>query len=103
MGKPVVSTTIGAEGLPLVAGQDLLLADDPQSFAAALVTVLTNDEKAAELGRQGCATVREKFGWGPVAERFSEICRDAAAGSRRDARSAVTPGSRRGYWLFGAE
>ena len=37
MEKPVVSTTVGAEGLPLTDGVELLLADEPQTFAEAVV------------------------------------------------------------------
>ena len=101
--KPVVSTTIGAEGLPLAAGQDLLLADDPQSFAAAVVSVLTDDTVAAQLAQRGLATVREKFGWGRVAQRFSELCAAATHDHDRSASDALSLVERRGDSLFGAE
>ena len=83
MEKPVVSTKIGAEGLPLTPGTDLLIADSPQSFAAAVVEVLMNDDAAAALGARAAAVVREKFGWDRVAERFSTLCVSAANSRRR--------------------
>lgn len=78
MEKPVVSTTVGAEGLPLVPGTDLLISDDPESFAASVVAVLENDRLADDLGARAARTVRERFGWDAVARQFSECCVQAA-------------------------
>ena len=77
MEKAVVSTTIGAEGLPLANGVELLLADEPQAFADAVVKVLTDASCAAELGRRAAANVRQNHGWEPVTESFISICRQA--------------------------
>jgi sugar transferase (PEP-CTERM/EpsH1 system associated) len=74
MEKPIVSTTIGAEGLPVVDGAELLIADSPESFAAAVVKLLTNAAAAKEMGLRAARTVRESFGWNKVAKRFAEIC-----------------------------
>ena len=49
MEKPVVSTTIGAEGLPVSDGQELLLADTPADFSAAVVRLLTAPDFAHRL------------------------------------------------------
>lgn len=78
MEKPVISTTIGAEGLPVRDGVELLLADDPQSFADAVVRVLEDRAMARELGMRAAKTVRENFGWERVAARFAAICEEAA-------------------------
>ncbi|HUS09702.1 MAG TPA: glycosyltransferase [Pyrinomonadaceae bacterium] len=75
MGKPVVSTTIGAEGLPVMHGSELLLADTPAAFAEAVVSVLTNEGLAQRLGHTAERLVREKFGWHRVSETFADICR----------------------------
>ena len=77
MEKPIVSTTIGAEGLPVRDGAHLNIADTPEAFAAALVRLLTNESLAHELGRNAAQLVREEFGWGKVAADFAEICRRA--------------------------
>jgi len=74
MEKPVVSTSIGAEGLSLVPDQDLLIADDPQRFASAVVKLLTNRPFARTLGCQGSKTVRECFSWAKVADQFAKCC-----------------------------
>lgn len=74
MEKPVISTTIGAEGLPVRDGTELLLADTPEAFAEAVVRVLTDEEFARGLALRAAETVRAKFGWNKVAAIFAEIC-----------------------------
>jgi hypothetical protein len=74
MEKAVVSTTVGAEGLPLQNGVELLLADEPASFADAVVRVLTDHACADELGQRAATVVRENFGWRQVTEQFMSIC-----------------------------
>jgi glycosyltransferase involved in cell wall biosynthesis len=78
MEKPVVSTTVGAEGLPVRDGEDLLIADTPRAFADAVVRVLTDAELARGLGERSASTVREQFGWDKVAAVFAEACGRAA-------------------------
>jgi len=74
MKKAIVSTTIGAEGLPVTDGNELRIADTPETFAAAVIELLNNPQMATEMGHQACETVRAKFGWSGVAQRFTEIC-----------------------------
>jgi glycosyltransferase involved in cell wall biosynthesis len=79
MARPVVSTSLGAEGLQSVAGQHLLIADDPDEFAAAVVRVLNEPELAMRLGAAGRALVSESFSWRGAAETLSAFFRQAAA------------------------
>ena len=74
MEKAVVSTTVGAEGLPLTNGVELLLADEPETFAAAVVSVLADSAYANDLGQRAASVVREKFGWQQVTDRFISLC-----------------------------
>jgi glycosyltransferase involved in cell wall biosynthesis len=62
-GVPVVSTTVGAEGLATAAGENILLADEPEAFAAAVEQVLTDPALAARLGAGGRATVEQHYDW----------------------------------------
>lgn len=78
MEKPVVSTTIGAEGLPVSDGEQLLLADTPKAFSDAVVKLLMSPEFAQTLGMRAAATVRQQFGWEEVASRFAELCARAS-------------------------
>ena len=77
MGLPTVSTTIGAEGLPVVDGEHLLLADDPGSFALACIALLNDQARLTAMGDAADSYVREHFGWDGVAKRFAEFCQAA--------------------------
>ena len=77
MEKPVVSTTIGAEGLPVNDGEEIVLADTPESFAAAVVKLLQQANPAREIGARAAAKVRAEFGWESVAGSFAAICERA--------------------------
>ena len=79
MEKPIVSTTVGAEGLPVANGRELLLADTAKDFAASVVRVLTDEAEARELGARAAVAVREKFSWDKVSEAFAEACGRAVA------------------------
>jgi sugar transferase (PEP-CTERM/EpsH1 system associated) len=74
MEKAVVSTSIGAEGLPVRDGVDIVLADAPETFAAAVIQLLTDTRRAENLGRCAAAVVRAQFGWDRVADKFADAC-----------------------------
>ena len=75
MKTPVVSTTYGGEGLSLVHGVNLLIADTAREFADAVIELLGNDEKRAMLAENGWRMVNEKYDWGSMASRLVEVCR----------------------------
>jgi len=77
MEKAIVSTSIGAEGLPVSNGSEIVLADDPESFAEATVKLLQNEDMAHEIGQRAAAKVRREFGWDIVADSFAAICERA--------------------------
>ena len=52
-GRPVVSTTIGAEGLDVVNGESILIADDPAEFADHVVSLFEDRERASSLAKAG--------------------------------------------------
>jgi polysaccharide biosynthesis protein PslH len=83
MGCPVVSTRVGAEGLPLEDGMEILLADTPDELANAVVRVLTDPGLATDLSRNGADVVRSRFGWNHAAEEFVRICAQHVGSSRR--------------------
>jgi len=74
MEKAVVSTSVGAEGLPVRNDEELILADTPEAFAGSVVRLLQDQELARRLGQRAAARVRETFGWRRVAENFALIC-----------------------------
>lgn len=74
MGKVVVSTSVGAEGLPLVDGQHFVRADDPASFAAAVVSLLGDQARRRALGSAGRRLTHERYAWHQVARDFGAYC-----------------------------
>lgn len=70
-GRAVVSTTLGAEGLGARAGEHLLIADDPESFANAVIEALETPELRRRLGANGRALCQQRFTW-PAAWRALE-------------------------------
>ncbi len=85
MGVPVVSTTVGAEGLDVTDGENILIADTPESFAEASVTLLSNRERTDQLGRAAAQHVREHYSWPCVGQVFDGMCREVAANSDSEA------------------
>lgn len=77
MERPVVSTTVGAEGLPVQDGVELLIADTPDSFADAVIRALTDHEFARGLSDRAARSVRDNFGWHRVAATFTDLCERA--------------------------
>lgn len=80
-GRPVVSTTLGAEGLHLKPGRDLLLADTPAEFANAVVTLLERRGYAQEMAAHGQETVRHLYDWDLIGATFQRMLREIAARS----------------------
>ena len=70
LGIPVVTTTIGAEGLPLVPGEHAQVADTPASFAAAVLGLLRDEPLRAHLAARGRELVEASFSWGAVQSRL---------------------------------
>jgi glycosyltransferase involved in cell wall biosynthesis len=62
-GLPVVSTTIGAEGLPVLDGENALLADGAEAFAGAVTRLLTCTELRQQLGSAGRLLLEKEFTW----------------------------------------
>ena len=74
MERAVVSTTLGAEGLPVTSGRHLLLADDPAEFAQSVVRLLNDPTTRGDLGRAGRELVETGYTAEGVARQFQEIC-----------------------------
>ena len=88
MARPVVSTSRGAEGISARPGSEILLADDPASFAQAVGRVLDDRALAAELGAGGRTLVEEQYSWGASAHRLQRFFHELLE-TRRDHASAA--------------
>jgi polysaccharide biosynthesis protein PslH len=70
--KAVVSTTVGAEGLDVHHGRDIMLADDPRSFAQAVIMFLKDHQLRCRYEKAAAETAA-RYDWPAIGERFSEI------------------------------
>jgi glycosyltransferase involved in cell wall biosynthesis len=77
MAKAVVSTRIGAEGLPLVPGRHFLEAEEPTAFAEAVVALLRDPARRQALGAAGRRLVETRYGWAAVAREFETQCQES--------------------------
>ena len=79
MGKPVVSTTLGAEGLGIGPGRHYLSADEPRDFAAAVVSLLRDPAHRRQLGDAGRHLVEASYSWPRIARIFEQLCEEVVA------------------------
>jgi glycosyltransferase involved in cell wall biosynthesis len=89
MELPMVSTKIGAEGLPVRDGEEILLRDTPAEFAGAVVRLLTDKDAAKRIGGRAAQTVREKFDWQKVGDEFAALCERAVERRRKTAAASA--------------
>lgn len=77
MGKVVVSTSIGAEGLDVCPGEDIAIADTPASFSDAVVDLLRNEQRRRTIGE---AAVRkaQQYDWSAIADRLGRVLSQTA-------------------------
>lgn len=77
MGKALVSTTVGVEGIDVRHRQHVLIADTAQQFAAALVELMGNAELRRELGRAARQLVCDSYRWDAIGQRLLGAYQDA--------------------------
>ncbi len=70
MGRAVVSTSVGCEGLETIDGENIIIRDDPQGFAEAVVAVLDDAVLRHRLGENGRRTVERSYAWDVVGDRL---------------------------------
>lgn len=86
-GRPVVSTTMGAEGIPAHDGDQLIIADDEVRFAEAVISLLEDPGKAKALAGRGYDLVRQRYGWPALG---AEWCRVLEGLAQPQVNSGVT-------------
>ena len=72
-GVPVVSTTVGAEGLGTRDGDTIRIGDTPQNFASACLALLDDAAERARLSRRALQMVTDKYSWPAVADTFEKL------------------------------
>ena len=81
--RPVISTTLGAEGLDINPGSDILIADDAQQFVNQIRSLLESPQKAEAIGNAGRRLVIGKYDWrvclGGLERLYGRLLGDKAA------------------------
>ncbi len=72
-GLPVVSTTIGAEGIETRPGENILIADTPAEFAQAVVRLLRDREAGQRIGQAGRRWAEQRYDWRTVYRAWDEV------------------------------
>jgi glycosyltransferase involved in cell wall biosynthesis len=76
-GLPVVSTTLGVEGLGLAPGEHFLAADTDAAFADAILALLADTPRRRAMAEAGRALLEARYSWAVIARQFEAICLDA--------------------------
>jgi glycosyltransferase involved in cell wall biosynthesis len=72
MSRPIVSTTIGAEGIACESGHDLILADEPRAFAQAVIRVCSDEAFRQCLGSNARRRATGTYDWGVIGARMRD-------------------------------
>jgi sugar transferase (PEP-CTERM/EpsH1 system associated) len=78
MAKAIVSTSIGAEGLPVKDGTNILIADSPEEFAQRVVRLLQDSVERDRLGTAARQLVEQAYSWTTVATQFESVLKSLA-------------------------
>lgn len=78
-GLPIVSTTIGAEGVEIRPGENILIADAPDEFSDSIVKILQNNQLAKSLSENGRKWVEENYNWRDVYQEIGNVYQDLLA------------------------
>ncbi len=82
MGKAIVSHPIGAEGLDVTDGKDIIIAEEPELFAKRVVELVRNEQKRRLISDQARKTVIEKYSWSTIIPKMEDFYRDISQRKR---------------------
>jgi glycosyltransferase involved in cell wall biosynthesis len=74
MGRPVVSTTLGVEGLDVTDGENFLRADDAPAFARSILALMDDAAMRVRIAGAARRLMEDRFSWSRVARQFEAIC-----------------------------
>ena len=81
-GRPVVATSVGADGLEELVGSGVVIADEPADFAKRVVELLEDPQQAERLGLAGAAAVADRYSWDRVLTPWAEAVEELVAERR---------------------
>lgn len=70
---PVVTTSLGIEGIEAADGEEVVVKDNPKDLAEAVVDLLTNEKRREEIGQKAQKLMEEKYDWGKISAKLSRI------------------------------
>jgi glycosyltransferase involved in cell wall biosynthesis len=73
MATPVVSSRIGAEGLQLVSGRDLVVVDRAEDMAANILHAIRRTDDMAEMAEQGRGTIVSRYSWDRLTDQLEGV------------------------------
>ena len=79
LGKPVVSTSLGAEGIRAGGGEHLLIGDTPEAFASQVIHLLGDPDHAGRLGFAAARLAQDQYSWVDAATKIDEIYRSVVS------------------------
>jgi glycosyltransferase involved in cell wall biosynthesis len=79
MRKPIVTTSVGCEGIDLRHEESALFADEPEAFARSVIRLFRDPALRARLAQRAGAIASEAYGWGAIGGKLDAICRSVAA------------------------
>lgn len=82
LGRPVVSTTIGCEGLDVVDGEHILIADSPELFAEKTVRLLTDPQLYRHITTNGRKLVEAHYDWDQIADKLMNVYTEILANAK---------------------
>ncbi len=89
LGTPVVSTSKGAEGLNVEAGQDLLVVDKPEDFAASVLSILEKESLRKRLSHSGREAVVSKYDWGIIGGELNTLLYSVVENHQKETINAI--------------
>ena len=72
-GMPVVTTTVGLEGIEARAGEEILVEDDPAGFAQATIRLLEDEALGSNLAKKGRLLAERHYDWQVVLNKMDQI------------------------------
>lgn len=82
LGRPIVTTTVGCEGLAVKNGEHLFIADTPELFADHVLALLKDKEKWLQLTRQARALAVNSYDWDMIAQRHMQLYEEMTGQNR---------------------
>jgi glycosyltransferase involved in cell wall biosynthesis len=91
MGKAIVTTSVGCEGIDLEHEESALFADSPEELARAVIRLFRDPALRTRLAEKARAIAIEKYGWRAIGDKLDVVCRSVAERGRVARGAPVTP------------